>query len=55
MHPVFEKLHPDIQRALIKHKSTEPTEPQIRAIPVVFDGKNAHLAEIRADESIAQL
>ncbi len=35
MHPVFEKLHPAIQRALAKCNFTEP---QIKAVPVVFSG-----------------
>jgi hypothetical protein len=29
MHPVFEKLHPAIQRALAKHNFTEPTASRI--------------------------
>jgi ATP-dependent Lhr-like helicase len=40
MHPVFEKLHPAIRRALAKHNFTEPTEPQIKAIPAVLEGDN---------------
>ena len=40
MHPVFTRLHPDIQKALIKHSFTEPTEPQIKAIPPVLEKKN---------------
>ena len=40
MHPVFKKLHPAIQRALAKHNFTEPTEPQIKAIPAVLEGEN---------------
>jgi hypothetical protein len=35
MHPVFEKLHPAIQKTLAKHNLTEP---QIKAIPAVFSG-----------------
>jgi len=35
MHPVFEKPHPAIQRALAKHNFTEPTELWINAIPAV--------------------
>ena len=43
MHPVFEKLHPEIRKALTKHNFTEPTEPQIKAIPAVLDGRNTFL------------
>jgi ATP-dependent Lhr-like helicase len=38
--PVFKKLHPAIRRVLAKHNFTEPTEPQIKAIPAVLDGEN---------------
>ena len=44
MHPVFEKLHPAIQRALAKHNFTEPTEPQIKAIPAVLDEESILIA-----------
>ena len=40
MHPVFKKLHPDIRKALIKHNFTEPTEPQIKAIPAVLERRD---------------
>jgi len=43
MHPVFEKLHPAIRRALAKQNFTEPTEPQINAIPAVLDEENVLL------------
>ena len=34
------KLHPAIWKALTKHNFTEPTDPQIKAIPAVLDGAN---------------
>lgn len=37
---VFELLHPDIQKALHKLGFGEPTEPQVRAIPKLLEGKN---------------
>ncbi|NIA12084.1 MAG: hypothetical protein GWP10_20780 [Nitrospiraceae bacterium] len=52
MHPVFKKLHPKIQKALAKHNFTEPTEPQIKAIPPVLERRNIPLIEICADESM---
>ena len=52
MHPVFEKLHPAIRKALTKHNFTEPTEPQIKAIPALLDGENilliASIMSVRA-------
>jgi hypothetical protein len=46
MHPVFEKLHPAIQRVLAKHNFTEPTEPQIKAIPAMFS-RSSFLTSVR--------
>jgi len=40
MHPVFEKLHPAIRRALAKHNFTEPTASRIKAIPALFSGSS---------------
>ena len=57
MHQVFEKLHPDIQKALAKHNFTEPTEPQIKAIPAVLDGDNILIAPTMSvrDRTIVEL